>query len=183
MKAAKQVSMAEAESKRTGVPLHKLLPPPTSSYSEPSGPPPGYIQCPSCGRSFSQQAGERHIPQCKNIINKPKALTRGSGGLAYATNPGPQVVRRPSASNAGVRKSSFSNTGGAGGGYGGGYGASGGGGYGGSRPGSSAVGRASGSRLGSSQGLPGVGGGSRRVVQGGSTVHGRTSAGNMGRSW
>lgn len=31
-----------------------------------------YIQCPYCSRKYSQQVAERHIPSCKNIINKPK---------------------------------------------------------------------------------------------------------------
>jgi len=32
------------------------------------------VQCPTCLRSYSKKAGERHIPQCKNIINKPQIL-------------------------------------------------------------------------------------------------------------
>ncbi|OMJ77939.1 hypothetical protein SteCoe_22378 [Stentor coeruleus] len=31
-----------------------------------------YKQCPYCSRKYSQQVAERHIPNCKNIINKPK---------------------------------------------------------------------------------------------------------------
>jgi len=30
------------------------------------------VQCPYCPRKFAQQVAERHIPKCKNIINKPK---------------------------------------------------------------------------------------------------------------
>jgi hypothetical protein len=33
---------------------------------------PDYIQCPNCGRRFNQTAGSRHIPRCKDIINRPK---------------------------------------------------------------------------------------------------------------
>lgn len=33
---------------------------------------PDYIQCPHCMRRFNQIAGERHIPKCKDTINKPK---------------------------------------------------------------------------------------------------------------
>ena len=66
MKAARQVSQAIA----TGAPL----PPP--SYSAPD---PSLIPCPTCGRRFSQKAGERHIPQCANIMAKPKSLKAHSG--------------------------------------------------------------------------------------------------------
>jgi len=30
------------------------------------------VKCDNCGRTFNKQAGERHIPKCKNIFNKPK---------------------------------------------------------------------------------------------------------------
>ncbi|CAG9329671.1 unnamed protein product [Blepharisma stoltei] len=33
-----------------------------------------YIQCPYCGRRFASLPAERHIPKCKDIINKPKPL-------------------------------------------------------------------------------------------------------------
>ena len=46
---------------------------------QPSAPDPSFIPCPTCGRRFSQKAGERHIPQCANIMAKPKSLTKGSG--------------------------------------------------------------------------------------------------------
>lgn len=45
----------------------------------PSGPPAHYVQCPTCGRSFSEKAGERHIPKCKDIRAKPSFLAKGSG--------------------------------------------------------------------------------------------------------
>lgn len=35
-----------------------------------------YKQCPYCSRKYSQQVAERHIPNCKNIINKPKPPPR-----------------------------------------------------------------------------------------------------------
>lgn len=31
-----------------------------------------YKQCPYCSRKFNQEVAQRHIPNCKNIINKPK---------------------------------------------------------------------------------------------------------------
>jgi hypothetical protein len=33
---------------------------------------PDYIQCSNCGRKFNQVAASRHIPRCKDIINRPK---------------------------------------------------------------------------------------------------------------
>lgn len=102
MKAAREVSRAEKESKATGVPLHLLLPPTKSSRSSVGGfggtagyggvgggdydDPPDGLRCPTCGRIFNQKAGERHIPQCKNIINKPSRLTKGSGAPSYSTS-------------------------------------------------------------------------------------------------
>jgi len=113
MKAARQVSQAEKKSKETGIPLHLLLPANTSSsgggggrsgggggggaragrqgYDEDYGggtgayQEAGALQCPTCGRTFSQKAGERHIPQCKSIIAKPSRLNRNSGVPSYST--------------------------------------------------------------------------------------------------
>lgn len=42
-------------------------------------PDPSLIQCPHCERRFNQQAAERHIPQCQNIIAKPSSLRKGAG--------------------------------------------------------------------------------------------------------
>ena len=65
MRASRQVTEALA----TGKPL----PPPEPSVNA------DYIQCPNCMRRFNQKAGERHIPQCKNIKAQPKSLKRGQG--------------------------------------------------------------------------------------------------------
>ena len=67
MKAARDYTKAKA----TGAPL----PPPVAS-----APNPHLMPCPHCGRSFSEQAGLRHIPQCQNIKAKPTMLKRGVGG-------------------------------------------------------------------------------------------------------
>jgi len=71
MKAARQVSQAIA----SGAPL----PPPIMSAPDPS-----LIPCPHCGRRFSEKAGERHIPQCKNIKAQPSRLSKGGGISAAA---------------------------------------------------------------------------------------------------
>ncbi|GMT34100.1 hypothetical protein PFISCL1PPCAC_25397, partial [Pristionchus fissidentatus] len=58
---------------KTGAPL-----PPPPKTSTPSD----YIHCPHCGRSFSQAAGERHIPFCKEQQARKggpvRAVTRGA---------------------------------------------------------------------------------------------------------
>mmetsp|Transcript_246 Transcript_246/g.269 ORF Transcript_246/g.269 Transcript_246/m.269 type:complete len:163 (+) Transcript_246:622-1110(+) len=33
------------------------------------------VQCPHCLRKFDEDPAERHIPKCKNIINRPKGPT------------------------------------------------------------------------------------------------------------
>lgn len=49
----------------------------------------GLVPCPHCGRSFNEQAAERHIPQCTNIRAKPSRLVRGGGrGAHVAARPG-----------------------------------------------------------------------------------------------
>lgn len=81
IRAARLVSIAEKKSKATGIPLFKLLP------QQPAAPAndavyADYVTCPTCGRRFNQTAGARHIPKCKDIINKPSFLSRGSGHSA-----------------------------------------------------------------------------------------------------
>jgi protein-arginine kinase activator protein McsA len=95
MRQARAVTKAQAQSKATGVPLHLLLPPPKASSGSGGGfgEGGGYgaedagdgLRCPTCGRTFSQKAGERHIPQCKNIISKPTRLLKGSGAPSYTS--------------------------------------------------------------------------------------------------
>ena len=78
MKLARTVARAEQQSKATGIPLHHLIP--STTHDDPIYD--TYIECPTCGRKFSEKAGTRHIPQCKNIIAKPKRLLAHSGELA-----------------------------------------------------------------------------------------------------
>jgi hypothetical protein len=59
IKLARQVTLAEQKSKETGIPLHELLPASAMNYEKPAD----YVQCPTCGRSFNENAGARHIPQ------------------------------------------------------------------------------------------------------------------------
>lgn len=62
IRSAKQVQAHLAR----GGKLTDLPPPPPSEN-------PDYIQCPHCKRRFNQQAAERHIPLCANMIhNKPR---------------------------------------------------------------------------------------------------------------
>ncbi|KAG2482453.1 hypothetical protein HYH03_018622 [Edaphochlamys debaryana] len=46
----------------------------------PSAPDPSLVPCPHCGRRYSAQAAERHIPHCAGIVAKPKFLKAGTGG-------------------------------------------------------------------------------------------------------
>jgi hypothetical protein len=50
---------------KTGGSLKDLPPPPVSTN-------PDYVQCPHCQRRFNQTAASRHIPKCKDTVNKPK---------------------------------------------------------------------------------------------------------------
>jgi zinc-finger of a C2HC-type len=47
--------------------IRKIQPP--TQYFDPTS---DYKQCPYCLRRYSEQVAERHIPNCKNIINKPR---------------------------------------------------------------------------------------------------------------
>jgi hypothetical protein len=40
--------------------------------------------CPHCSRRFNQKAADRHIPQCQNIVAKPKTLKKKTGMAAVA---------------------------------------------------------------------------------------------------
>lgn len=79
MKAARMVSNAENESRKSGIPLSTLL---KFSKNEIENENADYIQCPTCNRKYSRMAGERHIPLCSNIRNKPSLLLAGSGHVA-----------------------------------------------------------------------------------------------------
>ena len=67
MRAGKKVTQALA----SGGPM------PEQVISEPD---PSLVPCPNCGRTFNENAAERHIPHCKNIRAKPTTLKRGTGG-------------------------------------------------------------------------------------------------------
>jgi len=76
IKAAKDVSQAIAEGKDISkLPIAKSSVPDTRT------------PCPYCGRKFSDDAAERHIPKCKNIQSRPKigSNTGGVGGGAGTT--------------------------------------------------------------------------------------------------
>lgn len=44
---------------------------PTSNYDH-------YVECPYCGRKYDKEVAERHIPKCKDIINKPNPVKKPS---------------------------------------------------------------------------------------------------------
>ena len=64
-------AMAGAREYSTAAAAGLPLPPPITQAK-----PANYIACPHCSRSFSQTAGERHIPHCKDAKSRPKALLR-----------------------------------------------------------------------------------------------------------
>ncbi|GMI48590.1 hypothetical protein TrCOL_g447 [Triparma columacea] len=52
-----------------------------------------YVHCEHCGRSFSELVAQRHIPKCKNIVNRPKPPPGGGfklnrGALLPQAEPG-----------------------------------------------------------------------------------------------
>lgn len=110
MRQARMISAAESQAKATGKPLHMLLPPVSQRQTamDSMQTNPGYIQCPHCSRSFNQKAGERHIPQCSSIINKPSRLSRGSGAPSYSTLSGSSSGSRGFGS--GTREAAYNNT-------------------------------------------------------------------------
>lgn len=68
--------------------LSDLPPPPPMDTSH-------LIPCPHCGRKFNDSAAQRHIPRCKDIINKPKPPpgARPSAAVGRAA-PKPAPTRR-----------------------------------------------------------------------------------------
>ena len=51
------------------------------------------VECPTCGRKFSDVAAERHIPKCADIRAKPKMLRAGAGGMSSSMRKGPGTGR------------------------------------------------------------------------------------------
>jgi endogenous inhibitor of DNA gyrase (YacG/DUF329 family) len=85
MKYNRQVSKVE----QMGGDIRKMAPPPPSSGV-------GLVPCPHCGRKFGEVQANKHIPACKNTINKPKPPPGRAGGgfggsnAAYGGNTGRQ---------------------------------------------------------------------------------------------
>ncbi|EGR29690.1 zinc C2H2 type family protein, putative [Ichthyophthirius multifiliis] len=50
----------------------RQLPPPKAANTD------HLIPCPYCNRKFNDQAAEKHIPACKNTINKPKSVAQSA---------------------------------------------------------------------------------------------------------
>ena len=59
---ARKVTNAQA----AGIDIRTIPAPAVSSHTN------DYVQCPFCDRRFAQNVAERHIPKCKDIVNKPK---------------------------------------------------------------------------------------------------------------
>jgi len=78
---ARRVTRAEQLAKETGQPVSSFLAPPSAEEQRllNQANAEGMVECANCLRTFSRKAGERHIPLCKSIINKPARLVRGSG--------------------------------------------------------------------------------------------------------
>ena len=84
---AKKMTMVE----KAGGDIRRIQPP-TQHYDPASD----YKQCPYCSRKFNQEVALRHIPNCKNTINKPKPppraasknLQQAGGSNAYAGSRG-----------------------------------------------------------------------------------------------
>ena len=82
------MSRAEAQAKASGEHIDNFLAPPSeeeqrlmqqAGSAATGGGGEALMQCPICGRTFNRNAGERHIPKCRDIVNKPTRLIRGSG--------------------------------------------------------------------------------------------------------
>lgn len=67
----KRAMRAEREYKQAVKQGKPPPPPPMSETVDDS-----LVPCPHCGRTFSEQAAERHIPKCKSQVNKPTRLMR-----------------------------------------------------------------------------------------------------------
>jgi len=88
LKQARRVTRAEQLSKETGLSVASFLVPPTAEEQwlmDQANAGGDMIECANCLRSFSKKAGERHIPLCKSIMNKPSRLVRGSGKMGMSS--------------------------------------------------------------------------------------------------
>lgn len=100
MKYNRKVSQVE----KTGGDIRAMAPPPQSSNV-------GFTPCPYCGRKFGDVQAAKHIPVCKNTINKPKppparaGVGMGGSSAAYGNAPS-KVSAGPSKVTTGATKSS-----------------------------------------------------------------------------
>lgn len=53
-----------------------------SAYGAASAMSDSRVPCPHCGRRYNDTVAERHIPKCKDIIAKPRALPASFAGSA-----------------------------------------------------------------------------------------------------
>lgn len=88
LKQARRVTRAEQLAKETGLSVASFLVPPTAEEQwlmDQANSGGDMIECANCLRSFNKKAGERHIPLCKSIMNKPSRLVRGSGKMGMSS--------------------------------------------------------------------------------------------------
>jgi hypothetical protein len=78
----KQMKKVQAQ----GGKITDLPPPPKSNYDH-------YVECQYCGRKYAKDVAERHIPKCKDIINKPGGIKPSQIQQKYISGTGAQ---RPS---------------------------------------------------------------------------------------
>jgi hypothetical protein len=55
-----------AQAQAAGEDIRLLPVPAVSSHTQ------DYVKCPFCERKFSQNVAERHVPKCRDVINRPK---------------------------------------------------------------------------------------------------------------
>lgn len=81
---ARKVTSAQKQ----GIDVRTLAPPP-QQFADPSD---DYVQCPFCDRRYAPVVAERHIPKCKDIINKPKAPPQKASVPARSSVPQRQPI-------------------------------------------------------------------------------------------
>lgn len=82
MKYMRQVKQCEEQ----GGDFSKIKPPASSNYDD-------YVECPYCSRKYNPDVAQRHIPKCKDIINKPAPVKKPSSLTNSPYKASPQQVK------------------------------------------------------------------------------------------